>query len=405
MGNFENRVRDVVEYKDVPPLSTKNNQVVFDDQSQLPPVSGGTITLDQDTGYVVDGTVDISETIEFDGGGTGIYGQNWPTDQLNYTGSGTLFTTNGDTEVFLKQLVVLASTGTVYDVSGTNTDRFICQDTAHVMCDDLGTIDGFRVPGFKLCDFTNFTSGIRYTGNPEKIYITTTPFRQASGASGTDSAIYFDPNFQTEFIQIDNSFFKQFNNNSDALNFDPNATLDEFGIVKGCIFDDSVQNFTLNFDETTVGWDFIANNGIPTSKEQIQISMTDNATATTISSTNTYTKIEGTSSADFQQRFNSPSDNEVQYDGIRPETLRVIVDMTTNASSNDTYVFALFKNDSLVDTSERKIDVGQRSNTINNVSINTYIDFNTDDNLDVRVKNEDSTSNITVEQMTLTVGE
>lgn len=401
MPNFENRVRSVIEREDVPPLSTRNNQADISDESQLPAVKGGTRTLD-DIAYVFDGNVDVSEPLEYSQG-TGIYGVNWPKDQINYTGSETLFQ-GTDVDIMMRNIVTLCPTGTLFDVSGTVDDRFLVQSCALLMTDDLGTIDGFKVPGTKLTDITNFNKGFTYTGNPEKVYFTTCPFRDASGASGTNAAIYFDENFETDFIQIDNSFFKSFNNDSDAINFNSSATLNEFGIIKGNIFDDSVQNKTINFDETTAGWDFIANNGIANSREQAQVAVRGNSTITDIQSSGQYIKVAGTSVEDYAQRFSMTDDLEITYTGKRPVRALVRASITALGADN-IYEFAFFKNDSVLTTSETEVSFGRFFNNNATPTIFDFVQFNTGDTIDLRVKNNSLPNGVTVSDVDFIIGQ
>lgn len=394
------KFNEVVGYFDEVGNDHRDNTVVVKSASDFPPPSNGVITLEQDTGYVVDGTIDISNTLELQQG-CGLYGNNWPTDEINYTGSGDIIKSSG-VDFMMRDLVIKGASGTLFNVDGGSEDRFLAQSCAFVMIDNLGTIDGFKVPGFKLCDFTNYNEGLTMTGNPNKVFWTTTPMREVSNTT----SLLFDANFTADFVQLESIFFKSHDNNADAIEF--NGTLNDIGIVGGCIFDDTVQNRTVGFDETTVNWVFSDNSGIQDSTVRGQYSK-DSPSTTTINSQassktdeSAYEKVEGATTAGPGLERLTHSDNKFTYTGESDITISIHTSLSISGV-NDTVAVAIFKNQSLLSSSSVRV-TGQGSGSVSKDTFAT-VDVVTNDELEIFIANLDSTSNITVNDMVTMVRE
>jgi hypothetical protein len=124
--------------------------------------------------------------------------------------------------------------------------------------------------------------------------------------------------------------------------------------------------------------------------------MIANATATTISSTASYTKVLGTTTSGVLSGFTMPSNNRLTYTGTTTLNFRVnVAAACTFGNNNQVYRISVFKNGVLVASSEM-----QQSNTATGENKSSpcqcAVSLATNDFIEVFIRNTTATNNITV---------
>ena len=137
--------------------STKIVEVTH--SGDFPTPSGTQVTLEENTTYVIRGTVNMSDTIFVSGSGIGIYGIDRNKDGLTYTSSSTFITVeNSD---FTMQNLKLSATntsslvlsGSDYTAGSYNQGRLKVMEINNCQFRNCGNVADFK--GYDLIDITN----------------------------------------------------------------------------------------------------------------------------------------------------------------------------------------------------------------------------------------------------------
>lgn len=394
MGNFENRVRDIIRREDVQHIFPANDKEMVSKQSDLPDVESGFHQLEDGTTYFIDGQVTSEYGIEHNGSSM-LRGLDFRNDQFVYTGTGVAHRTRGD-EFFYRDLTTVAPSGTMFDLDGQDNAEaeddkveMLVLDSAFQMSADLGTIEGYKVPSFKGVSFDQWDEGITFTGSPNKVLLSGCPFRTPD--SGATQAVLFDSSFTTDFIDISGGFFKRFGGTVDAINF--NGTLNKSGIIAANLFeDDTINDILVNFDKTSVGWQVSNNSGLQDSRVA-GIYTKDGSSATDLGgNADTYTKITGATTAQgTPERLSHTSPNTFTYTGKDSVTVSVTVSITLDGAA-DNFNAAVFKNQSAVPGGDMTWQGSGVAVPVNAVVL-SEVDLTTGDEIEIYIKNEDSGDN------------
>lgn len=376
----------------------------------LPAASGGFHQLEDATLYVLHGTIQSSNGLRHNGSSM-VRGNDMRNDIFDYTGTDAAHKVRGD-EFFIRDMTTMADSGKAFDLDAQDDETadkdkndFYATDTAFIMCDDLGTIDGFRVITLKSVALDNWNTGLTLTGDPNKVLVTDSTFRDPD--SGATQALLFDTNITVDFVDISGTFFKRFENSVDGINF--NGTLGQNGVLQRNLFGTTLNNKTVNFDKGTPGWEFTNNTGIQNSSVRGQLTL-DSSTTVTISEQATnkadesaYSQVTGTTSISSITERTSKSGDKIQYDGEKDR--EVEVKLTASITGvNDTIAITVFKNGSFIDSSSAIRVEGQGNSAVNAITF-ADADLTKDDTVSAQVANLGSTGNITVEDMVLKVSE
>lgn len=383
------------------PGQLRDRYVVVNEASDFPAVNNGTRTLADNTYYEINGTVTIDNPLEL-GSNSFIAGLHWSDDVLSYTGTGGAIR-GTDQNFFMRYLTVVAPNGLGFDVSATTSEEMLLSLCNFVNCDQGGRVNGFRVQTFIKCNFESFSSiGLELGGTTEKTFLDGCPIR--GGADGS-IGLKFNSTYSTGSVDLESLFFKNYGLNTEGINFDTNASFSNFAILSGTLFDTTVTDATVNFDQTTPGWDFNGNSGIPDSRTIANMQMTSNSTTTTISAQNTWTKIEGTTTLERGERFTMPQNNRLTYTGERgPVALSYNLHVALNATANNEVYevgISVNGNDPLAQTIFSHFIVDKDTPEVS--GYNGVLTINPTDYFELWIKNTTSSNDITVTRFSLTV--
>ncbi|TXK75769.1 hypothetical protein [Mesonia sp. K4-1] len=147
----------------IPLLSDKekrDNYVIVKTLSDFPAASGGTITLDENTLYEVNGTITLSESIDVNG--AYLIGKDTNEDVLNYTGSSALFTGSANAS-FRNITFNNSNSGSLFNLTASSTNSLIAQSVVVNGFSSVGTVEGYGLVFFNVMQYLNNSDGITYT--------------------------------------------------------------------------------------------------------------------------------------------------------------------------------------------------------------------------------------------------
>jgi hypothetical protein len=378
-------------------IFTEPDVHVFE-SNDLPSPSNGTITLENKV-YRIHGFVNLG-TDNLDISNSPIFkGQHGGSDGLIYTGGGDMLT-GTDGAFFAADLSFDAPGGTIFNISGDTTTEILAEScnfadpTNLGNLASLGTIDGFRVPSFKGCNFEDFNGGLTFTGTSDKIFISESPLRGVTQSNVT--ILEFDANCDTDIVDLTDSYVKGVQSDTVVIDVDPSATIADIFQYRGTTHDQTVTESNILTGAAGVGEvGYRVESSYPLSDSGVigELSL-DSPTETTISTQDTYTAVSGaTSLGNETERVSQTSNGVLQYDGKKDVKVQITSSCTVEGGSNETYALAIAKNGTVEPTSEARIE--GTGNTPKFAGPSSIEDLTTGDTISIQVKNIDGTSNVT----------
>ena len=140
---------------------TRDNHVIVKSVSDFPVASGGTITLDTNTLYEINGTITTSNSINVNG--AYVIGEDTNEDIINYTGSGSLFVGSANAS-FRNVTFNNSSTGTLFNLSASASNTLIAQSVVVNGFSSVGSVSNYGLVFFNVIQFLNNSTGITYSG-------------------------------------------------------------------------------------------------------------------------------------------------------------------------------------------------------------------------------------------------
>jgi len=389
-----NKLKLISDSKDLPFDSNSNEHILKDD-----------------TVYKFDGFITSPYPIRL-GNSTPLIGNHGATDGFIHTGMSTAIKGNGS-GFFARDMYLHAPGGTVFDLTGTTSEEMLVEsisisDAAGLgNIANLGTIDGFRVPSIKGCNFGNFDAGLLFTGTSEKIFISSSPFRGVTESGVT--ILDFDAGCTVGIVDLPNNYVKSVQSDTEVVRVDPSATVDDVFQYRGNTHDSSVTisniltgaagteqigylvEGSFRLSDSTVAANYSLNSSSTTTITEQASSKTDESA---------YVKITGPTTTVIDERFTT-GDNSVTYEGKKDTEMQLTANLAIGgdaAGNGDIVSAAWFKNGSIVAGTPTRVDTPGRGNQVAVALTVVGIDpdASTDDSYEVRIANLDSVSNIDV---------
>lgn len=160
------------------PASTKT--VVIYGIDDFPAPVAGVITLLTDTEYKLQNDVSSANRFVM-AENTVLSGADGSLIELEYTGSGTMFTAS-DVNFKIKDIILRCDSGTLFDMSSSTGAHRFRQYTCNCYCNNIGSIDGMGVVYFFSVVFLVTTQGMTFSNNNNVVIFDTSSFTIASGA-------------------------------------------------------------------------------------------------------------------------------------------------------------------------------------------------------------------------------
>lgn len=387
------------------PLNYSQQVNVFS-SDDLPAPTNGTHTLEDNTAYVFNGFVTSPYGLEL-GVSTPLIGRHGGIDGFIHTGTNTAIT-GTDAGFFARDLYVHAPGGTLFDLSADiNTEMLVesCafSDAAGIgQIASLGTIDGYRVPSFKGCNFEEFAAGLTFDGTSRKIFFEGCPFRTISTPGVTMFTL--SSTLDTEIFKLSTDcYVKDVEADTVVIDVESGGEPTEYLKLINCDFIDAdLQRpniLTGALDENDVGT--IITDSYPLSNSRVTGDLDLDSPTTVTGSGASPTQIAGSTTLNNAERVTSPSPGVIEYVG-KPKQLETIHANASVSGANTEFALYIRKNGSVIDRTRSLGFLANSSNATGVVSL-TELTLQTGDTVSAAIENVGGTKDLDVETLSLTV--
>lgn len=375
-------------------------------ETDLPTPSSGTITLENRV-YKVDGYVSLTNNLDISNSPVFV-GNHGGADGLIYVGTGDMLT-GTDGAFFARDLLFSAPGGTIFNISGDTSTEILVESCSFAdpagmgNLASLGTIDGFRVPSFKGCNFEDFAAGLTLTGASDKIFFSECPFREVDAASVT--ILDFDSGCNTDIVDIVDCYVKGVQSDTTVINVDASATISEVFQYRGTTHDPTVTKSNIltgavgvaELGTKTLGAFPLRDSTVGGSLglDSAGVVTGSGAGPTRIGSANVTT-----TPADLE-RMSESAEGQLQYDAEYDETVRVEAHVAA-LGANTTFNIKIGKNGSPIAASEVRGLLSNASDA-ETISTSAKVELTNGDTVSVFLEDDGGSTDLTVGSYVMTV--
>ena len=374
------------------PVSTKT--VIVYTIDDFPEPVGGIITLEDDTEYLLQNDVSSVNRYVF-GSNTVLSGQDATLISLEYTGSGTMFTIT-DIDSKIKDLKIICSSGTVFDVSSTSGLNYFRLYNSIVICDEVGSFDNLGVIYIFSANFYVTTDGFYFYNNFSVVLLDTVGFTMPSGTGNgytLGTAVF-------EYITLSKCIFDVDSTGYIVSGGASSANIAADGL--GVILDNKnfgTAAFSDNISQYDDRWEAQLNSKLINSFDLMLA--THGASTVTISAAATPVIIGATWVEEDSHRFSSTTGGRFTYNG-KGTHVAVSASISADiATASDNVSFYLYYNGTQITNSQvtRLFTAG----SIGNVVLFWDLELATNDYLELWVSNDDTSVNVNISKIILRI--
>lgn len=381
------------------------NQVNVFDSSDLPAPTNGTHTLERKV-YVFNGFITSPYSLDISNG-PALLGRHPSQDGFIHTGGNAAITgTNGD--YFQESLYIHAPGGTIYNLTGDQSTEMLVLDSGFSdaagigQIASLGTVDGYRVPTWKNCNFEDFADGITFDGSPDKIFITASPFRTVT-TSGVDIFTLAGTS-DVRIVDFVNNYVKDVQSDTVVWRVESGGEPAEVFQYRGTVHDTTFTKGNAivgpNADPTVEP--FWVTDAYPVRDSSVagELSL-DGTNTVSIASQDTWYEVNGaTTTGNESERVIQASNGTIQYVGKRDVNVQITVNTSFTGANGDTYEIAIAKNGTVEPASTIEVEAGGQNSPVN-PSTSGIEDLDPQDTISIQVRNRDGTNDATFRAYTI----
>tara|TARA_R110002049_G_scaffold20846_12_gene76631 strand:- start:253 stop:1671 length:1419 start_codon:yes stop_codon:yes gene_type:complete len=370
----------------------------------LPPASGGKITLDDSSLYIFRGIVDVSPYYLSLNGAT-LRGLDPVRDGVASNVSGAILR-SVDVSVYIEGLAIIPLSGNTkaYDFRDATKTKLCNLFAGNSVIDrvvpslGVGQISGFKAVSI----FQNYWSckdGLKVTGAMGKLTCGFTLISDLTSGAGVE----FLNGLVADDIDLSNNYFVYTGQVGVKLN--TGATVKR-GRMTTNIFRD-VGSPLQGLDSYSLGWSMQQNTNIPDSRAYCFIYFNNNSTPTYLPTANSFLyKIAGNTTTIDQKRFTTSANNRITYNGADPITSKVSIVISAEAPSNNSaFSIGLGKNSSVLVGPVSSMAAASNGQSFQ-IILNAEVDLVSGDYLEVFIRsNNNNASSIVVEEMQFRVSD
>ncbi len=366
----------------------RSDYIIVKSVSDFPSPVCNVISLDENTTYEINGSVNLGNNSLSLAEGSNIMGLNRFEDQLIYTGTGDMITGTDKTFTIKTLTITSNNSGTkVFNVTGISNTMKI-YDMNFENCYDIGSFDGGERLLFLNNLISNCNSGIECKGSLEHLF-----YNNNKSEDNPGPQLYI-PSGTFEIIQIQNNYF-DVNSGQTALNINSGISLEQGNISTNFFMGEGT--YLSGIDPGNLYWIVQANSGLRDGEAYGFCKFWANSTVTSISAEYpTYYKVSGTNENSYGERFDYSSvDNRLEYIGLKPIEAKFMLNGNVEATSTtENILIAVVKNGTTV-IEEVEIRT-KEANEPYGMSLNGSVEMSTGDYLEIWVSNLTSTSNVRI---------
>lgn len=374
------------------PVSTKTINVYSIDDFPTP--VGGIITLEDNTEYLLLNDVSSVNRYVF-GADTVLSGSDSTLISLEYTGTGNMLTIT-DVDSKIKNLNLVCSSGTVFDVSSTSGLNYFRLFNSIIVCDEIGSFDNIGVMLLFSVNFFATTDGFYFYNTNSVAIFDTIGITMLSGtgsAFNLGTAIFIYITFQMSLFEINTTGYVISGAASSA-----NIHSTGLGVVVNnrnfgsATFSDNISSY----DDR---WEMQLNSNIINSFD-LQL-ITHGSGTIAIAAAATPVIIGATWTEQDAHRFTSTAGGRFTYNG-KGTHVEVTCSISADiALASDNISFYLYKNSTQITASRvtRLFSAG----SIGNIVLLWDLELATSDYLEIWVANDDTDVDVNIYTITLRI--
>lgn len=376
------------------PVSTKT--VLVNSISDFPAAAAGVITLADDTEYAIRNDITTANRFII-GNNCVISGSDNVVITFTYTGSGVMLTSLNKSWT-LKDVGIVAASGTMLDFDGTSTEIFQLKN-CKINVDILGTIDDFAGIHIDDTQFTVTTNGFLF-GGTNGVILAEANLGTINAGTFYDlgAAVFSGFSITDAFITLNGtSVFL------DGAAASANIGAGNLGSVHNCRFFGAgtpLQTITAN----DLLWSFFLNDDISDTEKNGLASQVSNATATVIAVATTPVKVAGAWNDEHSPQFDIDASGRLTYKGLKTFHADITMSFTGApvSGSNKSIVFYAAKNGAFIANSgaANNLSSGDPSRS----TVVWHLTLVTDDYVEAFVANDTDAINMLITDAVLRVG-
>lgn len=368
---------------------------------QLPSPSGGTHTLEDMTAYYFDGFVTSDAALEL-GDQSPLVATHGGLGGFIYTGGSGAAIRGTDVPFFARDATFGAPNATMFDLSADATTEMLVEscsfsDAAGLgRINSLGTIDGYRVPTFKGCNFEEFDGSLTFDGSPEKIFIADSPFRDVDDSNVT--CLTLAGSSSCQIVVFVGNYVKDVQSDTQVWNIESGGEPSEVFQYLDNTHDTSVtkSNVITGPNASKDVEPFIVTGSYPLANTSIIGEMhNDGSSAVTIGTQDTYTLIDATATQGTAKRFEKAVDGRMKYTGVKDLISESTLNLSFYGANGDIYTFGIAKNGT-VEAQHSSTVEARGANANVTITVNAVLELAENDELSIQVKNESGTNDPTI---------
>jgi hypothetical protein len=384
-------------------LSQFENVTIVNVKSDLPTPSGGVITLEADKTYIITADVDLTGDRLVTAGVCNLFGNSSETSSLTSTGLGVGVPLITSLYSIVLHNITFRDVDTCLDIDG-NTN-LVALDWRNVNFADIANVGVINSCDNFIFDTGSFlgSQGLSFTGTVGTIAINNSLLR-GDGTAGNiielDASCIVTRRFRIIYSSIIST------SSTVGVNVNASATIPTEAYILDTVNFSGGGTYLSGLDATSNDALFINCVGIENSAVNGQLYMQGNATATTVSATNTFYKVAGTTTASADNSKFSHSNNRLTCNATISRKYLIQANLTFIAGANNVCEFGFYDSQlagiRVPSTTKSTANSGGRAEGVTFFCVVTMV---AGDFLEVHASNTSAITNITVEQLNFIITE
>lgn len=369
--------------------------VYVQDKTDLPAAVAGVISLPDNTSYILTEDIDLMGDRLSLGANVSLVGPFNRSASIISTGLTSTAMITSASSLLIENLSLSADV--LFDLN--NSTGLLSMTGVRVYdTPTIGTIQNYANVLWNECSFTN-SANLTFTGNHDTLAFTDCLFdsRATQTFMTIPAACTISRRFRMHYCVF------TVNSGETGINFSGSATVPDEGYILDHVYFSGGGTYLAGLDYTSNKALFTNCVGITNSTAVCQYYMHNNATATTIGLTSTFYKIDGTTTASsLNQKFSTATSNRATYSGGFSNVFRATAVAAVNSGNNQSLRCRFAKNGTTIADSETEFKTSS-SGESSNFTIQTIVEMNPTDYLEVWIANDTAATNATAKHLNVVI--
>jgi hypothetical protein len=369
----------------------------------LPSAVGGIVTLQAGKTYLISEPIDLQGDRIVAGGVCNLFGTSSETASITSTGLGVGVPLITSYFTIVLESITIKNVDTAIAIDGNS--NLVALDWENVNFENVPNVGVINTCDNFIFDTGAFlgSQGLRFTGTVGTIGINNSLFR---GLGSAGNIIELDASCTiTRRFRIIYSSVVAFGSTV-GIDVNTSATIPIEAYILDTVNFSGGSSYLSGVDNTNNKALFVNCVGITNTAVNGQLFMQNNATATTITNTSDFFKIEGTTTASPDNAKFTHSDNRLTCDAVIQRKYLIQCTLSFAAGATNVCEFGFYDSQlTAVRTPSRTKATANAGGRAENVNFVCVVSMKQGDFLEVWAKNTSATTNITVDQLNFVITE